>query len=97
MTEPQAFLQLHRGMCSLLSAIVCKILAIFPELEASRPRSKSGIQALCSLHVALEKAKSLLQHYSDCSTVNFICGYATCLEDGYVNCIEGNTFVATIL
>ncbi|KAK9084167.1 hypothetical protein Scep_030638 [Stephania cephalantha] len=59
--------KLHRGMCSLLSAIVCKILAIFPELEASRPRSKSGIQALCSLHVALEKAKSLLQHCSDCS------------------------------
>ncbi|KAK9090153.1 hypothetical protein Sjap_023330 [Stephania japonica] len=59
--------KLHRGMCSLLSAVVCKILAIFPELEASRPRSKSGIQALCSLHVALEKAKSLLQHCSDCS------------------------------
>ncbi|XP_043724043.1 U-box domain-containing protein 45-like [Telopea speciosissima] len=59
--------KLHAGMCSTLSAILCKILDIFPVLEAARPRSKSGIQALCSLHVALEKAKNLLQHCSDCS------------------------------
>ncbi|KAF9605363.1 hypothetical protein IFM89_016916 [Coptis chinensis] len=59
--------KLHRGMCSTLSAIVCKILGIFPDLEAARPRSKSGIQALCSLHIALEKAKNLLQHCSNCS------------------------------
>ncbi|XP_042492397.1 U-box domain-containing protein 45-like [Macadamia integrifolia] len=59
--------KLHGGMCRELSAILCKILEIFPVLEASRPRSKSGIQALCSLHVALEKAKNLLQHCSECS------------------------------
>ncbi|XP_042499664.1 U-box domain-containing protein 6-like [Macadamia integrifolia] len=59
--------KLHGGMCSKLSAILCKILDIFPVLEAARPRSKSGIQALCSLHVALEKAKTLLQHCSECS------------------------------
>ncbi|KAE8696646.1 U-box domain-containing protein 7 [Hibiscus syriacus] len=57
--------KLHGEMCKILSAIYCKIISIFPSLEAARPRSKSGIQALCSLHVALEKAKNVLQH---CST-----------------------------
>ncbi|OWM76199.1 hypothetical protein CDL15_Pgr009845 [Punica granatum] len=54
-------------MCKTLSIRYCKILAIFPELEAARPRSKSGIQALCLLHVALEKAKNVLQHCAECS------------------------------
>ncbi|XP_027335256.1 U-box domain-containing protein 45-like [Abrus precatorius] len=59
--------KLHGDMCKRLSAIYCKILSLFPSLEAARPRSKSGIQALCSLHVALEKAKNVLQHCSECS------------------------------
>ncbi|XP_031494770.1 U-box domain-containing protein 6-like [Nymphaea colorata] len=59
--------KLHGGMCRKLSSIVCKVMAIFPVIEEARPRCKSGIQALCSLHVALEKSKSLLQHCADCS------------------------------
>ncbi|KGN62370.1 U-box domain-containing protein 45 [Cucumis sativus] len=59
--------KLHRGMCKTLSALYCKVLSIFPSLEAARPRSKSGIQALCSLHVALEKAKNTLQHCTESS------------------------------
>lgn len=59
--------KLHGGMYRDLSVVVCKLLRIFPALEAARPRSKSGIQALCSLHVAVEKAKGLLQHCSNCS------------------------------
>lgn len=66
-------LQLHRDMCRVLSAVVCKVLEIFPDLEAARPRSKSGIQALCSLHIALEKAKNLLQHCSSCSKLYLVC------------------------
>ncbi|MBA0706355.1 hypothetical protein Golax_018469 [Gossypium laxum] len=58
---------LHGEMCKKLSAIYCKVSAIFPSLEAARPGSKSGIQALCSLHIALEKAKNVLQHCSTCS------------------------------
>ncbi|URE35089.1 U-box domain-containing protein [Musa troglodytarum] len=54
-------------MFRVLHVVVCKVLEIFPLIEAARPRSKSGIQALCSLHVALEKAKCLLQHCSECS------------------------------
>ncbi|KAG0484856.1 hypothetical protein HPP92_008935 [Vanilla planifolia] len=59
--------KLHGGMYKILSLIVGKVLGIFPFIEASRPRSKSGIQSLCALHVALDKAKSLLQHCCDCS------------------------------
>ncbi|KAK4792237.1 hypothetical protein SAY86_022672 [Trapa natans] len=59
--------KLHGEMCKTLSIRYCKVLAIFPDLEAARPRSKSGIQALCSLHVALEKAKNVLQHCSESS------------------------------
>ncbi|GJM92177.1 hypothetical protein PR202_ga08614 [Eleusine coracana subsp. coracana] len=61
------FIQLHAGMCRAFLPAVSKLSAIFPFIEASRPRSKSGIQALCSLHVALDKAKGLLQHCADCS------------------------------
>ncbi|KAH7684991.1 Zinc finger RING/FYVE/PHD-type protein [Dioscorea alata] len=59
--------KLHGEMCRKLSTIVGRVLAIFPALEAGRPRSKSGIQALCSLHVSLDKAKNLLIHCSECS------------------------------
>lgn len=59
--------QLHGGMCNTLSVIYVKVLSIFPDLEAARPRSTSGIQALCSLHIALEKTKTLLQHCAECS------------------------------
>ena len=66
------FKQLHGEMCKCLFAIYCKILSLFPSLEAARPRSKSGIQALCSLHVALEKAKNVLQHCSECSKLYLV-------------------------
>lgn len=65
-------MQLHGEMCKTLSAIYCKVLSIFPSLEAARPRSKSGIQALCSLHIALEKAKNVLQHCSTCSKLYLV-------------------------
>ncbi|KAM7468746.1 hypothetical protein LguiB_016308 [Lonicera macranthoides] len=59
--------KLHGGMCKTLSTIYCKVLELFPDLEAARPRSTSGIQALCALHIALEKTKNILQHCSECS------------------------------
>ncbi|KAK4265027.1 hypothetical protein QN277_026132 [Acacia crassicarpa] len=59
--------KLHGEMCKALSTMYCKVLSIFPSLEAARPRSKAGIEALCSLHVAQEKAKNVLQHCSECS------------------------------
>ena len=65
-------MQLHGDMCKELSGVLCKVLSIFPSLEGARPRSKSGIQALCSLHIALEKAKNILQHCSECSKLYLV-------------------------
>ncbi|XP_051122218.1 U-box domain-containing protein 45-like [Andrographis paniculata] len=59
--------KLHVEMCKSLCGVYVKVLAIFPELEAARPRSTSGIQALCTLHIALEKTKNVLQHCAECS------------------------------
>lgn len=59
--------KLHGEMCRQLARLVIKMMKIFPAMEAARPRRKSGIQALCAFHLALEKAKSLLRHCADCS------------------------------
>ncbi|KAJ0257916.1 U-box domain-containing protein 45 [Hirschfeldia incana] len=59
--------KVHGEMCNALSVIYCKIMSIFPSLEDARPRSKSGIQALCSLHVVLEKVKNILSHCTESS------------------------------
>ncbi|KAL8218860.1 hypothetical protein R6Q57_022233 [Mikania cordata] len=61
--------KLHGEMCKRLSFIYVKVLSVFPELEAARPRSTSGIQTLCSLHIALEKTKMVLQHCAECSKI----------------------------
>ncbi|KAJ0489665.1 putative U box domain, armadillo-like helical, Zinc finger, RING/FYVE/PHD-type [Helianthus annuus] len=61
--------KLHGEMCKTLTYIYVKALNVFPELEAARPRSTSGIQALCSLHIALDKTKTLLQHCAECSKI----------------------------
>ncbi|GLJ22121.1 hypothetical protein SUGI_0415100 [Cryptomeria japonica] len=61
--------KLHGGMSRKLARIVYGMMKIFPAVEAARPRCQSGIQALCALHLALEKAKTLLQHCADCSTL----------------------------
>ncbi|XP_057417586.1 U-box domain-containing protein 5-like isoform X3 [Lotus japonicus] len=54
-------------MCTELKKLLERILRIFPLIEAARPRSSSGIQSLCSLNSAIDKAKQLLQHCSESS------------------------------
>ncbi|GMP27399.1 hypothetical protein CsSME_00003408 [Camellia sinensis var. sinensis] len=54
-------------MCTKLIKLLDRILKIFPEIEACRPRCSSGIQALCLLNGGIDKAKSLIQHCSDSS------------------------------
>ncbi|WOL03650.1 hypothetical protein Cni_G12370 [Canna indica] len=79
--------KLHGGMFTMLSRIVHKVLDIFPLIEAARPRSKSGIQSLCSLHVALDKGKGLLHHCSDCSKLYLaITGECILLKFGKAKC-----------
>lgn len=60
-------IKVHRLMCTKLIKLVDRILKIFPEIEACRPRCSSGIQALCLLNGGIDKAKSLIQHCSDSS------------------------------
>ncbi|KAK9284956.1 hypothetical protein L1049_024138 [Liquidambar formosana] len=60
-------IKVHRMMCTELLNLVDRISRIFPEIEAARPRCSSGIQSLCLLHSAIEKAKSLLWYCSESS------------------------------
>lgn len=59
--------KLHGGMCMKLGRLVYKVVQIFPSLEAVQPRCMPGIQSLCALHLALDKATTLLQYCSECS------------------------------
>ncbi|KAK9751153.1 hypothetical protein RND81_02G245800 [Saponaria officinalis] len=80
--------KLHGGLCKILSEIYCKVMNIFPALEDARPRSRTGIQALCSLHVALEKARNLLQHCSECSKLYLaITGDSVVLKFEKMKCV----------
>lgn len=60
-------IKVHRQMCTVLMKLVDRISKIFPDLEEARPRCTLGIQALCSLNAAMEKAKLLLQYCSESS------------------------------
>ncbi|XWS25779.1 hypothetical protein CRYUN_Cryun27aG0096700 [Craigia yunnanensis] len=60
-------IKVHRLMCLELKKLVDSILHVFPDLESARPRCASGVQALCSLQLALDKAKLLIQHCSESS------------------------------
>lgn len=59
--------KLHGGLCMKLGRLASKIVKIFPSLEAVQPRCMPGIQSLCALHLALDKATALLQYCAECS------------------------------
>ncbi|XP_028781628.1 U-box domain-containing protein 5, partial [Neltuma alba] len=59
--------KVHRKMCIELMKLVDRISRIFPDIEAARPRCSSGIQSLCLLNSAVDKAKLLLQHCCESS------------------------------
>uniref|UniRef100_J3LZ43 RING-type E3 ubiquitin transferase n=1 Tax=Oryza brachyantha TaxID=4533 RepID=J3LZ43_ORYBR len=59
--------KLHGALCKQLHKIVLEVLDAIPVLEATRPRNSSGLLALSSLRIAVEKAKNLLQYCSECS------------------------------
>ncbi|XP_015964165.1 U-box domain-containing protein 5 [Arachis duranensis] len=64
--NPRSF-KVHSKLCVELMKILARVLRIFPAIEEARPRSSSGIESLCLLNNAIDKAKLLLQHCSDCS------------------------------
>ncbi|KAK6278087.1 hypothetical protein POUND7_018410 [Theobroma cacao] len=60
------WMQVHRLMCSELKKIINSISHMFSDLESARPCT-SGMQALCLLQSAVDKAKLLIQHCSESS------------------------------
>ncbi|WVZ86189.1 hypothetical protein U9M48_033015 [Paspalum notatum var. saurae] len=59
--------KLHGALCNQLYTVVHEVLDAIPALEAIRPRRSSGLLALSSLSIAVEKSKNLLQYCSECS------------------------------
>ncbi|CDY64605.1 BnaA01g34500D [Brassica napus] len=58
---------MHSAMCLELKKLVDRVMRIFPDIEDARPGSSTGIQTLCLINKALEKAKLLLQYCSESS------------------------------
>lgn len=59
-------IKVHQLMCTDLMNLVDRVLKILPEIEAARP-CKAGRDALCSINLAIEKAKSVLLDCSESS------------------------------
>lgn len=59
--------KVHRLACLEVKKIMDKVTKIFTALESARPRCRSGLQVLCSLHSCMEKCKLLLRHCSESS------------------------------
>ncbi|KAK4262161.1 hypothetical protein QN277_027748 [Acacia crassicarpa] len=73
--------KVHHTMCMELMRLVDRISKILPDIEATRPRCSSGIQSLCSLNTAIDRAKLLLQHCCDCSKLYLaLTGHAVLLR-----------------
>lgn len=68
-----ALFQMHSSMCLELKKLVDRVMRIFPDIENARPGCSSGIQTLCLLHKALDKAKLLLQYCSESSKLYMVC------------------------
>ncbi|KEH40158.1 hypothetical protein MtrunA17_Chr1g0155261 [Medicago truncatula] len=53
--------KVHRSICIELNGFIDRILHIILAIESSRPNCALAIQALCSLHFTLDKAKSVIK------------------------------------
>ncbi|KAG2666685.1 hypothetical protein I3760_15G074900 [Carya illinoinensis] len=73
-------IKVHRLMCLELKKFIDRISEILPAIESARPRCTSGIQALCTLKIAMDKAKLLIQHCSESSKLFLISGIARDLK-----------------
>ncbi|KAL5704650.1 hypothetical protein ACHQM5_023043 [Ranunculus cassubicifolius] len=62
----------HHSMCKELMKYVDRITKIFRSIESSQPKCRSGIDALCSISVALEKANLLIQHCTESSKLYLV-------------------------
>ncbi|KAL6007187.1 hypothetical protein ACLOJK_032683 [Asimina triloba] len=66
-TEAKKVLKVHRVMCEELKRVVNRITEIIPSIESARPGCNSGIQALCALSLAVDKANLQLKNCTESS------------------------------
>ncbi|XP_071710399.1 U-box domain-containing protein 5-like [Rutidosis leptorrhynchoides] len=67
--------KVHASACLEVQNLMNKITRIFTALDSARPRCKSGLQVLLSLHRCMENCKSHLHHCSESSKLYLaICG-----------------------
>ncbi|KAK7367387.1 hypothetical protein VNO80_09399 [Phaseolus coccineus] len=64
--------KVHSKICIELAKLVDRISIILPDIEATRPGFSLGIESLCLLNNAIEKAKVILQHCSECSKLYLV-------------------------
>ncbi|KAG0461529.1 hypothetical protein HPP92_021826 [Vanilla planifolia] len=64
--------KVHEAICCELMKVSEKVVSILPAIESARPGSSSGIQVLCSLNNALEKAKLLVHYCSESSKMYLV-------------------------
>ncbi|XP_040996887.1 U-box domain-containing protein 5-like isoform X2 [Juglans microcarpa x Juglans regia] len=60
-------IKVHRLMCLELKKFIDRISEILPAIESAQPGCTSGIEAMCTIKQALDKAKLLIQHCSESS------------------------------
>ncbi|KAL7244981.1 hypothetical protein ACSBR2_000343 [Camellia fascicularis] len=81
MELPYCTIKVHRLMCLELKKCIDKISQIFSSIESARPGCQSGMKVLCSLHLAMERANSLILHCSESSKLYLaITGYKILLR-----------------
>ncbi|QCD98865.1 U-box domain-containing protein 6-like [Vigna unguiculata] len=59
--------KVHNSLCSELHRLIDRISLVILDIESARPNCKLAIEALCSLHLTLAKAKSVIKDCSKCS------------------------------
>ncbi|KAK7291195.1 hypothetical protein RIF29_06144 [Crotalaria pallida] len=59
--------KVHHSICLELQGFIDRILQIILAIESFRPNCELAIQALCSLHFTLDKAKSVIKDCSESS------------------------------
>uniref|UniRef100_A0A2P2LBF1 Bg55 protein n=1 Tax=Rhizophora mucronata TaxID=61149 RepID=A0A2P2LBF1_RHIMU len=68
--------KVHQSICRELRKVVDRIEKLLPNIEAARPRCQSGIQVLCLLNDALDRAKQVLEHCSESSKLYLVSAFA---------------------
>ncbi|XP_068475630.1 U-box domain-containing protein 5-like [Phaseolus vulgaris] len=59
--------KVHHSVCLELHRLIDRISHVTLDIESARPNCKLAMEALCSLHFTLAKAKSVIKDCSKCS------------------------------